>query len=350
MRTVDDLVNKDFYSNDTVSSLCEKSLFLTKEIERLYEKTYQILNSSSSKDKEGEFTFIEKIDFYDKIKDFEQRKEFLELHDSLKEYISLRTEINSYIANKENILLHGIDFRNFGKEFCYHQFVSLDDELFCSCCDYSFKDYQLSKKDLLFLISCAEKQGIFIKEVENKNDLPLLKVLQQEWIEYRKKRAIDSGSDDYFAQCEEIYLMDESEISEIRFEIRKAHELDSLMTNRKSTIYLDLEEVNNLLEKIKKEEIAILNSNSKNKEFLLWECRIAYYEVLLLSGKPIPLLWDNFKKSGEDESIFVSAIYRLSTPLRRENTTYFKSDRDAWNYECRTSIPEINEKILIMKK
>lgn len=334
------LINENFILCDSIADLRKKYISLLKEISEFYEERINLFSCCPS--------IGTRIRLYEELSDIDERKQLLDNDDELKKCVLLSNKIDDLFRLGKDILVNGIDFRKFGKGFCNHQIVYVDGNLFCSCCNSSFNDYNLTKEELDFLRLCADNNGIFIKEVKSNGDLLLLKVLQQEWNECRSRRVDDLSDKDYFEKCEENSLIDESEVSEIRSEIINAYALDCRKESKISTIYLTEDEKKSLLEKIEKEEEIIRNSDFYNKDLLLWECSVSYYEVLLLSGKSIPDLWNGILE--ENKEFLVAAIYRLSTPLRRENTTYFKELKDAWNYNCRTAIPEINEKILKMKR
>ena len=88
--------------------------------------------------------------------------------------------------------------------------------------------------------------------------------------------------------------------------------------------------------------------NTRFKKMLLEECKIAKYEVLILSGENIPLLYNSLDNK-DDKFALIKAYYNLSNQDYRINSGYFKTSNEAVFYDCRTAHPEINQKILELK-
>ena len=254
--------------------------------------------------------------------------------------------------------LESIDFNMYGTPGCKHLLVRTSDEIICLKCNASTKEYNIKEEDLLFLQKIAEYHGIFAKDFDIEN-IALLEVLKQELDYYKSKRKdLSEIENDGFMDAsdwqEEYALADEYENFELLLEIKKANMLDKgLLKEEKIRItdpkYLSEERTTKILEEIETKIEKIKMSESRFKELLLEICQTAKYEVLILSGKNIPNLFQSIEDKAEKIAL-VKAYYNLSNQEYRINTNYFGSINDAVSYFCRTANSEINKKILELKK
>lgn len=283
--------------------------------------------------------------------------------ENVRKYIDLKNEISNLKKEISTILTENINFEYFGDyedydNACYggHYIVRFEDELLCLKCGATTKDFSMKKEDIDFLTIAAEKQGMLLKEV-TKEDIPLLYVLKSEkdYQKSQRKPLSEVDENEYLAVAEEYWLIDESEISDIRREIRKAHKLDSRnlegLPKVSNPQYLTDEQAKQKLLEIDKQIEEVKKSNSKFKKLILEECNAAKYEILILNGAHIPNLMKETKNQN-DKTALVKAYYNLSNASFRVNSGYFKPDNRNWEalaYDCRTANPEINQRILEMK-
>ena len=293
----------------------------------------------------------------------ELRKRLKSVYKDLSDYVEINYELRNLEREKIDILTRYITFDIFHNDYynerCVngHFFVRFEDELKCMCCGATTKDFPLSKEELDFLTLCAENQDILLKDV-TKDDLPLLQVLMEEQEYYRSLRQpldpFDDDIEDYLTQAEEQWLADESELPELARQIRIAHLLDSQIYDSKdikvsNPKYLSDEKSKKLLLEVEKEIERIQGINSRFKDLMIEECKVAKYEILILSGAHIPTLFEQ-TQSEEDRIALTKAYYNISNQEFRVNSDYFDSNKwDALSYDCVTANPEINNRILQMK-
>lgn len=318
-----------------------------------------------------ETIFKEKVDskgncVYNGI-DIKALKEKLEDTYAIYGYKNNLELLKFFNEEKNDILRNKVQFYFFGDEEKYterchrnHFLIRDGDELFCANCGATTKDYSIAAKDDVdFLALAAEAQGLLLKDV-SKEDVPLLKVLIEENDRFRKKLSqeeIDKLIDEErFDLLEEFTYEDDSEIVDITREIRKAHKLDSkkleglpYVNNPK---YFSDDKKEQLLEEINNQILMIERSSSKFKDLLLEQCKVARYEVLILSGEHIPSLYKQIDEEN-DQIAFIKAYCNLCNINFRINSGYFDDDdnlnRKAGTYYCRTADPIINQKVLDMK-
>ena len=290
------------------------------------------------------------------------KKRILESFEEVKKYYDLIEQRNSYKNYAEEILSKSITFYYFGNSSKYtdrcslnHCLVRLKDELVCMCCGATTKDYyDLNLEELDFLTLCALEQNILLKEVKEE-DIPLLKVLLMENDYYRSQRKqvdVLSEDDEDRELATEYLLIDEEEILDLRRKIRKAQKLDIRdfegLPKVRDPKYLSNKRKQQLLSEIKEQTDEIKQLNTRFKKMLLEECKIAKYEVLILSGENIPLLYNSLDND-DDKFALIKAYYNLSNQDYRINCGYFNTPNEAVFYDCRTAHPEINQKILELK-
>lgn len=375
-KEINDLVRNEYYFEDdffphiTFSDLRQCYNELTTQIEKILEakKVYDELIAKGCSE-EGQVCLKSELDMYNLAhrsnpQDQHLINALLGQYPDLKEYIDLLESLGDLQTEKYNILTRSINFRNFGgdnhiDDKCYpnHAIVKNEEnDLECLFCGATSKEYGLSKEETDFLEMCAEKQGMFLKEV-TKDYLPFIQIL----IEKRKERLETRTpyyeiEDEDMSCAEEQYLEDESVVFDMRLEINRALMLDAgILETRDYRIsnpkFLSPQKTKKLLKAIN-EQISILeNGSSETRNLQLEICQTYKYEVLILSGNNIPALYAE-AKSEEEKIALTKAYYNISSSEYRINSGYFNSNHahiSAASYICRTAQPEINKKILEMK-
>lgn len=377
MKDVNDFVDKYYLSqgHETLKTLITKYNEINKNIEALKQKKkqYDDLIRSNEKNHSSDLTFKEKYVIYTMIKntivnDKEQanfdidlyrlQSKFEDLYYDLQEYLSLTERIHTLEESRNNIVNEHITFNCFNQEHqsehCLesHSFVVDDNELKCVYCGATTKDYPLSKKEVKFLVLCAKQQKRLLEDF-TKKDWPMLQVIIKQQ-DYRRslRPEIDISAEDYLDRVEEQFYDDEYEFTELKIALAKAHMLDAQIyegqkVKVKNPKYLSDKEKEELLENLNKELTEIKKTDSRFKSLLIEQCETAKFEILILSGEPIPTLLK--KTINEDEKIALTkAYYNLSNSYFNTNNDYFDSS-DSVSYDCYTANPEINNKILEMK-
>ena len=138
----------------------------------------------------------------------------------------------------------------------------------------------------------------------------------------------------------------------VSYQVYNTHKIENNNKTYNSP-YLDIEKMKDNL----REEESIINNSDTRFKFLLKEQLLAaYYELEMLSGKSIKELYsqittmeDSPLKEGHLLSL-TRAYYNLSDIDFRNNSGYFANITDSMHASFATSIKEINEKILTMKK
>ena len=374
MRNIDDLVrNNDYPYPKTFSGQKELYNERTQQIEKLLEEKqlYDELISEDNLSEEAK-SFKNALSLYNLAMSPNQKNHNLVVflfmqNPELKTYIELCRELREKRQKRSNVLSENISFNYFADdlvfdEICFprHYLVKTDDNLVCMCCGAKTQDFGMTKEDVEFLELCAENQGMFLKEV-SKKDVPLLMVLLEERRERVKERTpIHEIEEDsimgHMDWAEEYYLEDEAVISDMRRKIKQAQMLDEGLFEAdgyrvSNSKYLEQDRTEKLLTKLNKQIASLENSTTKSKELQLEMCRTVKYEVLILAGNRVPVLYEEAKN--EDEKIaLIKAYYNISNTDYRINSGYFKPDHrdnDAIFYTCRTAHPEINQKLLEMK-
>ena len=381
MKNVDEFVKKDWAWPKTLSGQIKNYNELKYKIECCLsrkEKYDRLINEERTSEENDKLSFKDKWGIYSIIDnlirnssddctylgvDLQDLKQHLEdEYKDVADYVRIMSELRNLRGNIHRILTEYITFDIFYND-CFnnccmgrHFFVRLENELKCMRCGATTKDYPLSEEEIDFLTLCAEKQGILLKEV-SKDDLPLLQVLMERQDYYRSLREpLDHDSEDYLTQAEEQGLDDEAETLDLRRQIRKAHLLDSQTYDSKNfrvsnPKYLSDDKTKGLLSEVKKDLDKAMKLDSRFKDLIIENCKIAKYEILILSGQHIPSLLEQTNDE-EDRIALTKAYYYISNQEYRVNSNYFDSsnrNRDAISYDCVTANPEINNRILQMK-
>ena len=284
------------------------------------------------------------------------------------EYKDLLKKIKS-IENELKFLFHSVTFfrlkeKKFSSRCCtHHYFVRLPNELRCVCCGATTKDCELTSEELDFLEKCADKQEQLIKNA-TKDDLPLLEAILIPRLDYNFNMLYDSIYDKYGEKKIEnedklsyldLTLQREDEIHDLNRWIKWAHALDAGTFNtsfKSCPKYLSDEVGEKLLLDIEKDVEKINNSNSRFKNLMIEFCHMTRYEILILLGNNIIDLY-NQAKDEDSQYALAKAYYNLSFEEYRKHSGYFPEDdknNDALFYECLTANPDINKKVLKMKK
>ena len=313
----------------------------------------------------SDFSFI--VDDYEILQDslngrYEVKKDYAELisngillNDNPSDFFhGIDLQISNIQRQMFNYLENAIDFNEFGGKHSNcctdnHLFVRLDNKLKCIRCGATSKVYKLTEKQLDFLTLCADKQKMLIGKVTT-DDLPFLKVLLSD----KKNHNYESLSPR--VKEEEEWLDSESIAHELSLKVKKAHALDNQQFDNKdfhvtNPKYLSDEVVKLLLKDVSDELDRIKETDSKFKDLMIEECKVAMYEILILSGKNIPKLLEEAKEE-DDKIALTKAYYNISKEYFRVNSDYFASSNsvhDAISYDCLTANKEINNRILQMK-
>lgn len=115
-------------------------------------------------------------------------------------------------------------------------------------------------------------------------------------------------------------------------------------------------------EKLNKQQQIIINSDSKNKDLLLFSIRAAAYEVELLNGARINELYDKInnkitrnehemKKKELELDALTKAYYNLTNQDFRKNSGYYQGNEYEYMFaNYTTTNPEVNQRVLKMMK
>ncbi len=235
--------------------------------------------------------------------------------------------LNSRIKNLLRNDINLYDLQKGGK--CYHQFAILNDKLLCTKCSLNENDIIFNDdEELKFFIKTAKEQGMYIGKITD-DDLPLLELLKLD-------------NDDLKSSS------DNKEIANIYHKyIKEARKLDDCRYDKS---IFDKEKSQELISKIHEDIKKIINEEYSNLEIhklKLEEAFTAYVEILILSGKSIPLIYSIIDKNNIE--VLAKAIDHLNN--HKELLTYFENVYDEKNFDrIYTTIPEINKKILSMKR
>ena len=276
-------------------------------------------------------------------------------------YRELKDNLRDFNQSIEFIVDENISFSSIGDSCCYHKFVEIDGTLRCVLCNGTTKDFELTEEEYNFLISIAKISGRYLGEIKE-SDIPLLEVLQQEWKDYFKyyktpyEELTLEEQEDYY---EEMALTNESIPSSIMKDITLAHELDSdknkTLTSRPLFFsdYItqdEKEKLENELLEMKKQRFQLKGEEVDSISLLLWEYLVVMYEIQLLSGKSVVELYNDVNQEIQKDAL-VKAYYRVSNSSIRKNSEYYSETKEKRGiFACRTAHPEINQKILEMKK
>lgn len=318
--------------------------FTLKEILFLYDKIREVI------EKEVSDTWM-----YKGINLLSLQGKIEELDSDVEKYIEINNELDRINRNIEYIEKEAINFISLRTEstdvHCsdHHHLVRFDDELICTCCGATTKEYDLTKEELDFLTKCANSQGDFEMRLAE-DEKSLLQVLREnylttitwpDWPDEDDEKAFFSRE----TESEERWLNAESEAFQVILGILKARLLDAGKTYDGETRcadpkFLSDEESEKLLESAREQLEQAEKSDSRFKDLMIEECKTAMYEALILSGKHIPTL---FKEAEDDETkdIIAKAYYNILHNVGNYG--------DLYNYDCYTALPEINNRVLKMK-
>ena len=337
-------VNLEESKNDEDLSLKDKN--------DLFEIMYTLIYQS----KDGYFKHIDLENLLVKLK-----KEFPEIQTS----IDTKAELEDLKDQRHKILYEDVRLIGLKSHECdqrcldRHTLVRIGDELKCLCCGATTNDYRLTKEEVDFLSDAANTQDQLLLGI-TKEDLPLVNVLLEQQAYQRSKREpYDIDDEDFLSKSEERYLDEMSEIPNIETNVERAHMLDEEKYEQqdlyvKNPRYFSEEKTKKLLDQIDKElrEAFSKKVNRRCGEDARWlnlrieMCRTARWEVLILSGRPLPKLIEQ-AMTREDKIALTKAYYNLSTGVNQMD--YFASYIDRASYTCLTTDQAINKRILKMK-
>lgn len=278
-------------------------------------------------------------------------------------YFLCSTEAKSFLQRQRNELIDKIIFDIPGKNKSDahplegHCFIDLGDELRCVYCDFTTKDYNLTKEEFEFIKLCAEKRHLVLENV-TEDDLPLIKLIRQDQeksIKPLEKEMLDEDDEltrmdreyDYFDELEQISLR-------LQRRIETAHNVDSgIFTNKIGEVVNDPQYISVfdgsklMLETAKSlKRVKNLSDEAKCKEDLIKKFNVKKYEIKILSsGKTVKELYNELN-SEEEKEYFIMAYGNLRNPEYREKSEYFANEREAWSYTCTTANSEINKRLL----
>ena len=240
-----------------------------------------------------------------------------------------------------------------------HCFIKKDNELKCIYCDFSTKEYNLTEEELKFLSQYIEKNCLLLENA-TEEDLPLIENIKnkqridmENYVKYMKNEKDEAVREDncidYFYAVNDLY-------ADMKCTISAAHNMDSkIYTNKDGDIvrdpkYLTNEKSRELMGEIDEliSKVEARSDDANCKEDLIKKYKIKRYEILILSGKPIPEIFSELNNE-KDKEYFVIAYGNLNDPEYREKSGYFENERIACSYECVTANPEINKILLKIK-
>lgn len=349
----------------------------------LYSKESTLYYEHKLSDGYIEFDFIHQHNLYEAInyliashkeKDFE--KHGINLYDLKNELISTCKDLTNFITLNEiiesleeqrTILINRIKLDNKCENESNahplngHCLIDLGDELKCVYCDFTTKNYDLTKEEFEFIKLCAEKRNLVLENV-TLDDLPLIQNIvkdQEKEINYLEKR-IEESDESLMDRDFNFDLFDTLESTGINLQhkINMAHRIDNkIYTNSYgdkvyNTKYLEEEKSKGLINVINSEINNALNSSdsidAKSKEDLIKRLKVNKFEILILSGNSIPETYDKLDNE-EDKECFIIAYSHLNDCDYRVNSGHFKNEKEAVCYDCITANPEINKRLLKIK-
>lgn len=212
---------------------------------------------------------------------------------------------------------------------------------------------KLSKEENIFLndsISCVYNCLDYNPSDYSEDDIPLIKVLYlKEKFKYeRKVSLLDIG---YYqligGMTDGIQLVKRIDSGEYTYDERRC----SCLPGWKKT---------HLKTKLLTQQQRILNSDSKNKDLLLFFITSAFYEIELLSGVRVNEIYDRLnnmeiknehqrRKVEREKDALITAYYNLTEQEFRKNSGYYRDNHYMFaRYE--TADSEINKRLLKMMK
>lgn len=323
-----------FTTEDSFSRMIESLEIIDKRMKRINSKIESIENEENEK----KLTTKEKYEILEILNTVlennfsglgylskKNSKKLQYLNTDVEKYKRLMDQREALEIKLKRTLQRKITFKHFGKENCSHIFVKLEGRLECICCGHSSLEYSLTEEETKWLVWSAKVQDIFVEQVK-KEDLPFLKKMVAE-----EKENLGA----YFYQ----------------YNLLKAHDYDTsnpLLQNQE-TFPLSSEKACDLYWKIENSiDLIKKTCYSEFKELLLQECQVAQYEVRILRGENMRILFE--KAENEEEKFAIAkAYYNLSHEYFRKNSGYFKNEQEAEKFVCLTAHPEINQMILDRK-
>ena len=375
MKNKEDFVVKRGNDNFTFEDVLNKYNEIKEEInDKQSEKDgYEKLKDEEVNESSSELSFKEQLEIYELINGtikYDDPKKFgIDLRTlrgrvnwvfgRVYDYYGTLDELNDAKNRKNYLLEEVITFDNFsnGDNECFKHFlVKTDDELICADCGATTKDYDLTKEELKFLMECAERQGLILKDAK-KEDIPLIKVLIEEdnFSKMLRIREYQENNEDYLTNAEEEWLTEGSQMTVMNVNVRNAHRLDigdffrEELCQRLHRRYISEAKAKRLLDEVEKELENVKKMDSLwFKDLMIEECKVAKYEILLLAGRHIPTLYED-AETEEEKIAFIKAYYNLSNRNIRSYSNYFNTKDDVYNFDCLTADSDINNKILEMK-
>ena len=290
------------------------------EVFKDYEKLVFDVNNSKRKlnqlrqyiDQEDNFEKINEE--YKKINNALDKEEFLLEYNLYYEYL---VELHYYndLINKLNKILLSVNLKNISylKSCKTHNYAILNDKLVCINCflnleeHFKVTDFDIKK----MLINMAKAQNIFVGEIDNA-DLQLIELLRYEKV-------------DLISEIKRAKFLNEHQV------------VNSYLTENE---YLEL------MSKLKKDKEKLTNNEIRRLDLYklkMQELKVVYYEIQLLYGISIDTLYEGIKES--DFDALCIAIDNLNN--HKEKLKYFSKDINCQTF--RTSIPKINQRILLLK-
>lgn len=372
-----DNIDKELKSyQDILNSSAEKkdSYYGYADAMKEFEKEKKLFYESKSKGNVNEYNIVHQYNLHCAIEyllNKEQKGNYKSLSyvqddlykscEEIKKYLRMKMEkdgLKNRLANLfEKVKLpYSMDFLH---EMGEHCFIKKDNELKCIYCDFSTKEYNLTEEELKFLSQYIEKNCRLLENA-TEEDLPLIeniknkqKIDMENYVKYMNNEKDEAVREDncinYFYVVEDLY-------TEMKCTINAAHNMDSkIYTNKDGDIVRDpkyltnekskelMDEIDELISKVEER-----SDDANCKEDLIKKYKIKRYEILILSGKPIPEIFSELDNE-KDKEFFVIAYGNLSDPEYREKSGYFENERIACSYECVTANPEINRRLIKIK-
>ena len=229
----------------------------------------------------------------------------------------------------------------------FHFFVSNDSYLIDAI--NGEDSSKLSKEENIFLSDSIIKAYNYNPNDYSEDDIPLIKVL------YLRNKDNHKGALDKKTLNKLI-----AEDIDDEADVVKDHDKNIFSNYELQCNHAPLWKIKLWREKLYNQQKRVLNSDSKNKELLLFSIRCAFYEVELLSGNNINNIYnklsmmdvrnnhERIKKEKEIDAL-ITAYYHLIDDNFRCNSGYYTDNNYMFaNYE--TGNKEINKRMLKMMK
>ena len=361
---IEEVSSIDFASYSLKSQILNEKMPKIPFVEqyKVYKSTHNLIHY----DKAPEFNKLG-VDLF-KLRELLQNS-YSELKHFLDLEFYLKSSRNKYQEIIHSFISFGALTRGRHHECCHaeckHTFIRLLDELKCVYCGATTKGLDLSDKEFEFLIECAKAQNLLIEHNSNAtyydHDLPFIRTIVDKQDYYLKmnelsKKTLEKLYDSTFVDDEDtMEELEEHEIFVVRLPdklkkaVQKAHELDEgdgIIVDKER--YFGNVNFDEMLKNIEEDlfRLKSINMNTANKELIEEMCKIAKYEILILSGKYVPkVFWD---APEEDKIAAAKAYYNLSNEWYRINSGYFMEDGSRYklsmgiDYKCLTADPSVN--------